>query len=105
MEWREQSCVGVVLASEGYPGSVRTRKPIFGLDEAAASEDVHLFHAGTAAEDGRVVTAGGRVLTVSALGSDLGDARRRAYDACSLIQFDGMSYRRDIAEAVQRGTG
>ena len=105
LEWREQSCVGVVLASEGYPGSVRTRKPIFGLDEAAASEDVHLFHAGTAAEDGRVVTAGGRVLTVSALGSDLGDARRRAYDACSLIQFDGMSYRRDIAEAVQRGTG
>jgi phosphoribosylamine--glycine ligase len=60
-------------------------------------EDVLLFHAGTARRDGRVVTAGGRVLSVTALGRDLAEARSRAYEACSRISFEGMNYRSDIA--------
>jgi phosphoribosylamine--glycine ligase len=96
--WTAEASVGVVLASHGYPGPVDTGRPISGLEDAAAQEGVQLFHAGTVARDGRVITSGGRVLTVAALGSDLRDARRRAYEACSLVHFDGMHYRKDIAE-------
>jgi len=64
---------------------------------------VTVFHAGTAELDGRVVTAGGRVLAVSALGPTLRDARARAYEACGRLSFDGMQYRRDIAEAAAEG--
>ena len=63
-------------------------------------DGVHVFHAGTAARDGRVLTAGGRVLTVSALGASLEEARGLAYEACGRISFDGMQYRRDIAQDV-----
>jgi phosphoribosylamine---glycine ligase len=92
-----EACVTVVVASGGYPGDHATGIPIDGLDEAAAQPDVEVFHAGTAVRDGRVVTAGGRVLAVSARGKDLALARDRAYDAVSLISFDGMHYRKDIA--------
>jgi phosphoribosylamine--glycine ligase len=95
--WAPQSCVGVVLASSGYPGPVQTGKPISGLEEARRMEDVEIFHSGTAARDGRVVTSGGRVLTVTARGESVQQARGRAYDACSLIRFEGMHYRQDIA--------
>jgi len=64
-----------------------------------------VFHSGTATRDGRVVAAGGRVITVSALGADIAEARRRAYETCSLIEFEGMTYRRDIAERAAEGAG
>ena len=98
-----QACVGVVAASEGYPGAVTTGLPIEGLAEAAALEGVEVFHSGTARRDGRVVTAGGRVLTVSALGSDVEDARARAYAAVEAISFEGIRYHRDIAGTIPQG--
>lgn len=88
--------VGVVLASGGYPGKVTTGFAIEGLDEAAALGDVIVFHAGTALRDRRMVTAGGRVLTVVGRGESLEQAIGRAYEAAALISFDGMQYRRDI---------
>ncbi len=92
--WLPEASVAVVLASDGYPGSYRTGIPIEGLEQA---EDAVVFHAGTAKQGARVVTAGGRVLTVSATGATLDDARRRAYAACARISFEGMTYRRDVA--------
>jgi phosphoribosylamine--glycine ligase len=103
VRWTDEACVGVVLASAGYPGPVETGLPITGLEEASALPGVQVFHAGTIARDGRVVTAGGRVLTVTALGRDHDEARSRAYEACSLIDFDGMTYRRDIAAGAMQG--
>jgi len=88
--------IGVVLASEGYPGQVTTGDVIRGLD-AALDADQQLFQAGTASgPDGQVVTAGGRVLTVCALGPSHAEARRRAYDAIGRVSFRGMQYRTDI---------
>jgi phosphoribosylamine---glycine ligase len=100
--WSPEVAVGVVLASEGYPGHVETGKPVAGLESAAGMAGVQVFHAGTVAREGRVLTAGGRVLTVTALGPDLDEARRRAYEAVSRISFDGMTYRRDVAERVRQ---
>jgi phosphoribosylamine--glycine ligase len=88
--------VGVVLASAGYPGPVRSGAVIHGLDGAARVPDVTVFHAGTARRGADVVTAGGRVLTVVATGPDYRAAIDRAYQAVSLISFEGMQYRRDI---------
>lgn len=88
--------VGVVLASGGYPGDVRTGDAIQGLDAAEALEDVLVFHAGTARRDGRVVTNGGRVLTVVGRGGSYADAIGRAYAGVSAISFDGVQYRTDI---------
>jgi phosphoribosylamine--glycine ligase len=98
--WSDEATVGVVLASAGYPGSHETGKPISGLDVADADGSVQVFHAGTVAREGRVLTAGGRVLTVTGTAPDLDEARRRAYEAVSTIGFEGMTYRRDIAERV-----
>ncbi|HEX8132682.1 MAG TPA: phosphoribosylamine--glycine ligase [Actinomycetes bacterium] len=96
--WDPRACVTVVLASGGYPGSYRTGLEIGGLQAAAARPGVHLFHAATALDAaGRVRTAGGRVLAVTALGDDLADARARAYAAAELIHFERMHHRRDIA--------
>jgi phosphoribosylamine--glycine ligase len=103
LAWRAEACVTVVLASRGYPGEHRTGLEITGLDAAAEMEDVEVFHAGTARRDGKVVTAGGRVLAVSALGTDLGRARSRAYDAVGRISFEGMHYRTDIAKEAAGG--
>jgi len=86
----------VVLASEGYPRSAKSDVPIDGLDAAGALADVKVFHSGTRARDGRLVTAGGRVLGVTARGAALSEARARAYQACERIRFAGMHYRRDI---------
>jgi phosphoribosylamine--glycine ligase len=85
------------MASGGYPGDYARGKEILGLDEWAGAEDVMIFHAGTKMENGKVVTAGGRVLGVTALGSDLKAAQKRAYEAVSRICFEGCQYRRDIA--------
>jgi phosphoribosylamine--glycine ligase len=101
--WTSEACVTVVLASGGYPGQHRTGFPIEGLDEASRSDKVEVFHAGTARRDGRVVTAGGRVLAVSALGEDLAEARHRAYQACARISFEGMQHRTDIAKEAAGG--
>ena len=98
LAWRPEACVSVILASEGYPEAHPTGLPIEGLAAAGEMEDVLVFHAGTAFRDGRVVTAGGRVLAVSALGSDLGTARRRAYQAVAEISFPGMHHRTDIGK-------
>ena len=94
--WSARSAVCVVLASGGYPDQYDTRKPIAGLAEAEQLEDVVIFHAGTRQEGSRVLTAGGRVLGVTALGANLSSARRRAYDAVERIEFDGCYFRRDI---------
>jgi phosphoribosylamine---glycine ligase len=88
--------VGVVLASAGYPGPVTTGVPIAGIDEAAALPGVEVLHAATATRDGRLVTAGGRVLTVVGRGPSFEAAIARAYDGVARISFDGMQYRRDI---------
>jgi len=98
--WSPEACVTVVIASGGYPASYETGIPIEGLDAAAEVEGALVFHAGTEERDGRVVTAGGRVLAVSALGTDIGRARETAYEACSRIAFEGAHYRRDIALQV-----
>jgi phosphoribosylamine--glycine ligase len=101
--WSPRACVTVVLASEGYPGDHAVGHPIEGLDDVRKFEDVLVFHAGTSRRDGRVVTAGGRVLAVTALGKDLAEARLRAYEAASLISFEGMHYRPDIAQEAAGG--
>jgi phosphoribosylamine--glycine ligase len=95
--WRPGYSVSVTLASGGYPGKYRTGLPIIGVEEASRLEDVQIFHAGTALQDGRLVTAGGRVLSVAAYGVTLQEAVSRAYEASSRISFDGIHYRRDIA--------
>jgi phosphoribosylamine--glycine ligase len=95
--WDERASVTVVLASGGYPDKYETGKPISGLDEVAKLNDVQVFHAGMKRTNGEIVTAGGRVLAVTALGSTLEAARTSAYAAVSRIHFDGCHYRRDIA--------
>ncbi len=98
LDWDPRPAVCVVLASEGYPDAPRTGVPIKGLDEAEEVEGVTVYHAGTKADErGRIVTAGGRVLGVTALGETIAEARERAYAACERIRFEGMVYRRDIA--------
>jgi len=97
IEWDKRAAVTVVLASAGYPGKYETGKAISGLREVAKLEDVQVFHAGTKIVADQVVTAGGRVLAVTALGSTIVAARDRAYAAASHIQFEGCHYRRDIA--------
>jgi len=94
--WRPGFAVCVCLASAGYPGDYRKGLPISGLEAAATQPDVVVFHAGTKQEDGGFVTAGGRVLAVTATGATLEEARAKAYAAVDLISFEGMQYRRDI---------
>jgi len=94
--WKEDAAVCVVMASDGYPGSYPEGVPIEGVDEAEARGNITVFHAGTASVDGKLVTAGGRVLGVTALGADLVQARARAYDAVSRIRFNGAHHRTDI---------
>ena len=103
----DSAAVTVVAATEGYPASPRTGDVIEGLDEAAAKEGIRIYGAGVARDDeGRLVTAGGRVLSVTALGPTLTDARARAYGAIDTISWPGMHARRDIAlGAVAAGDG
>ena len=99
-EWKEQSAVGVVLASEGYPERSNKNYIIEGIE--AANRIGKVFHAGTAADAGRTVTNGGRVLCVVGLGDDLAAAKQQAYRAVAEIDFPGMQYRRDIADKALR---
>jgi phosphoribosylamine--glycine ligase len=96
LEWDPRTAVTVVLASRGYPASSSSGDVISGLDRVP--NGVEITHAGTAERDGAIVTAGGRVLNVTALGEDAGAARGAAYAAADVIDFDGKTLRRDIAE-------
>jgi len=97
IEWDQRPAVTVVLASGGYPGRYETGKSISGLNEAAKLDGVQIFHAGTKQLNDEIVTAGGRVLAVTALGSTIAEARSCAYEAVSRIHFENCRYRRDIA--------
>ena len=102
-DFTEEWAVTVVLASRGYPASSSRGEVISGVADAAAIDGVEITHAGTAIEDGEIVTAGGRVLNVTALGPTPGEARDRAYHAAGLISFEGMQMRADIAaRAVEK---
>lgn len=104
LSWSDKWAVSVVLASEGYPGSYEKGKVILGLEEAQDLDGVIVFHAGTALNpDGELITAGGRVLNVVALGDTFEEARNRAYEACKLIKFEGVQYRSDIGRRALQG--
>jgi phosphoribosylamine--glycine ligase len=96
--WSAQPSVCVVMANEGYPDKYQTGHPIRGLDDAAAIENVKVFHAGTAVKDGQIVTAGGRVLSVTATGETVAAAKLRAYQAIKCIRWTGAWCRKDIGD-------
>ena len=103
LKWDMRPAVCVVMASGGYPGSYEKGKKITGLDQAAQLDDVFVFHAGTAQKDGDIVTNGGRVLGVTALGENIEQAKARVYEAVNKINFEGAYFRRDIADkAINR---
>jgi phosphoribosylamine--glycine ligase len=104
IEWKDQWAVSVVLTSAGYPAHYETGKRITGIEDAEALEGVTVYHAGDALdENGDLVTSGGRVLDVTALGDTFEAARDRAYEACKLIDFEGKTYRSDIGLRALRG--
>jgi phosphoribosylamine--glycine ligase len=98
VSWKDDVSMCVVLASKGYPGTYEKGILIKGLDSFENDRDVVVFHAGTSLNNGEVVTAGGRVLGVTALGTDIKTAKNNAYKAIEKIQFDGMQYRNDIGD-------
>jgi phosphoribosylamine--glycine ligase len=110
LQWDPRPAVTVVMAAEGYPGHYERDRIINNLEEADGMADVKVFHAGTAmrtdpvtGRDGRIVTDGGRVLNVTALGATLAEAQARAYEAARAIRFNGAWYRRDIADRALKG--
>ncbi|MEU0050294.1 phosphoribosylamine--glycine ligase [Streptomyces sp. NPDC006184] len=107
LRWSEDAAVTVVVASHNYPGTPRTGDPITGLDEVAAEDAPHAYvlHAGTRRDGDAIVSAGGRVLSVTATGTDLAEARERAYRAVGRIRLDGSQYRTDIARKVAQPEG
>jgi phosphoribosylamine--glycine ligase len=96
LKWDARPAIAVVATSKGYPGKYPTGLPITGIEDAASMRDVKVFHSGTKLVDGKLVTVGGRVLAVTALGDTIADAQKRAYQAMAKIHFDGMHYRKDI---------
>lgn len=96
LRWRYEPCLTVVMAAKGYPGAYAKGEVITDIDLAASAPNTLVFHAGTALKDGEIVSNGGRVLTVAALGYDIDDACTRAYDAAEQIGWDGGFYRTDI---------
>jgi phosphoribosylamine--glycine ligase len=98
LQWDPRSAVCVVMASEGYPGPCPVGLRIRGLDEAAKIPDVKVFHAGTARSEGAIVTSGGRVLGVTALGSSISAAKLQSYKAVKCIRWDGAWCRKDISD-------
>jgi phosphoribosylamine--glycine ligase len=103
VDWDPRPSVCVVMCSGGYPGKYENGKPIAGLEEVSKMADVKVFHAGTKLDNGRVVTDGGRVLGVTALGETLAAAKKRAYEAVAKISFKGAHFRTDIADKALRG--
>jgi phosphoribosylamine--glycine ligase len=100
LEWAKEPACCVVLASRGYPDKSETGQPIDGLEKLKSEGDIVVYHAATSEQDGRIVTAGGRVLGVTAVGANLGAAVSRAYEGVDKISFDGMQYRRDIGRSA-----
>jgi len=100
--WDSRFAVSVVMASAGYPGDYQRGRPIRGLEEATKIPDVEVFHSGTATADGKVVTNGGRVLTVTALGNTIPAAKLSAYTAVKQIRWDGAWCRKDISDKAQK---
>ncbi|MCX6799287.1 MAG: phosphoribosylamine--glycine ligase [Candidatus Diapherotrites archaeon] len=98
VKWSKKACTCVVMASGGYPGSYEKGKEIFGLEKAAKLRDSVVFHAGTRLENGKVVSSGGRVLGVTALGKAIGESIANAYKAVALISFEKMHFRKDIGQ-------
>ncbi|MEK6536836.1 MAG: phosphoribosylamine--glycine ligase [Actinomycetota bacterium] len=105
LRWKDECCVTVIMASAGYPLSSGKGDVISGLELDGGLPGVEVFHAGTAEEDGRLITNGGRVLAISALDRCFKGARAKAYDAVGKIRFDGMQFRGDIAEEPARTEG
>ncbi len=103
LAWDPRPAICVVMASGGYPGSYEKGKAITGLAEAAGQEGVQVFHAGTASENDRVVTSGGRVLGVTAIGDDMADAIEQAYNVVDMIHWDGVHFRKDIGHKALEG--
>src|SRR5436190_332883 len=102
LRWDERPSVCVVMASEGYPGDYEKGRPIRGLEEAGAIQDVKVFHSGTQLVDGQVVTSGGRVLTITALGDSIAAAKLKAYTAVKCIRWPGAWCRKDIADKAMQ---
>jgi phosphoribosylamine--glycine ligase len=103
LRWHDDAALTVVMAAKGYPGSYQKGTLIEGLDEAARTDGVQIFHAGTVADDGRVRANGGRVLNVTAIGRTVGEAQTRAYRAVDRIRWPEGFCRRDIGwRAVKR---
>lgn len=102
VEWDRRAAVCVVLAAQGYPGTYEKGKIISGLEEAVKVPNTYIFHAGTALKEGKIVTNGGRVLGVTALGDNIAEAINQAYKAVEKISWDGVYYRRDIGQKALR---
>jgi phosphoribosylamine--glycine ligase len=102
LKWKNDAALCVVIASGGYPGSYAKGKTITGMVEANALPNTKVFHAGTARAGDQIVTSGGRVLGVTALGKDLRSAQAAAYAAVEKIYFEGAHFRRDIAAKAMR---
>ncbi len=97
-EWSQKWSIGVVMASKGYPGKYEKGKAITGIEEAEKDPDIVVFHSGTSIKDGKLVTNGGRVLTVTAVGNTLKEAKEKVYKAIEKIHFEGAHYRKDIGD-------
>ena len=102
LKWDKRPALCVVATSKGYPGKYPTGIPITGIDKADSMPDVKVFHSGTRADGSKILTDGGRVLGVTALGSTIAEAKRRAYQAMEQIHFDGMHYRTDIGHQAAK---
>jgi phosphoribosylamine--glycine ligase len=102
LKWDPRPAMCVVATSKGYPGNYPKGLPITGIDKAEGLPDVKVFHSGTSTKEGRLVTDGGRVLGVTALGKTIADAQKRCYEAMKHIHFDGMHYRTDIGRQALR---
>ena len=103
MSWDRRAALGVVIAAGGYPDEPRSGAPINALP--ADADDCVVFHAGTQAVDGQLVTSGGRVLCVTALGDSVRAAQRRAYEAVAQVRFDAAQYRTDIGHRAIKARG
>ncbi|HEV8292254.1 MAG TPA: phosphoribosylamine--glycine ligase [Tepidisphaeraceae bacterium] len=103
LKWDPRPAICVVAASGGYPGTFKSGMPISGIEKADSMPDVKVFHAGTAIKEGKIVSSGGRVLGVTAIGKTLAEAQKRAYQAMSQIQFEGIHFRKDIGMQAIKG--
>ncbi len=100
LKWKEQSCVCVVVSSRGYPGDYEKGKIIYGLDKVSKMRNVHIFHSGTKFNNGNIITDSGRVISITAMGKNIKSAIKNVYNAVSMISFENMYYRKDIARVA-----